>query len=144
MVVRLPVDLSELTAALDEPRGGPVRAFFDCQTGAIEHMPRDFEVEGVYDDILAAPARWIEILPISARERRELRRRFLEEVGDPPLRLRLRDAVDDARPLAAFAAVLRATPAELDRWLAFRAQALAPLARTWLSAIHVLPVEPAG
>jgi hypothetical protein len=144
MVVRLPVDLAELTAAMDEPRNGPVRAFFDRQTGAIEHMPRDFEVEGVYDDILAAPQRWIEILPLGAGERRELRRRFLDEVGDPPLRLRLGDALGGTRPLATFAALVRGTPGELDRWLAFRGRALAPLARTWLSAIHVLPIERAG
>jgi hypothetical protein len=144
MVARLPIDLAELTAALDEPRGGPVRAFFDRQSGQIEHMPRDAEVEGVFDDILAAPQRWIEILPIPGRERRELRRRFLDEIVDAPLKLRLQDALAGERALQRFAAVVRDTPGLLDRWLAFRASALGPVARAWLSAIQVLPIELGG
>jgi hypothetical protein len=137
MIAHLSVDLDELAAALDEPRGGPVRAFFDRTSGEIEHMPRDAEVEGVFDDILAAPGRWIEILPLSASERRELRRRFIEEITDAPLKLRLTEALAGERPLQRFAAVLRDAPGQLDHWLVFRTRAIAPLARAWLSALKV-------
>jgi hypothetical protein len=139
-VKRLPVDLGELAALFDQPRKGPVRAFFDRESGELESMPRDAEVEGVFDDILAAPGRWIEITPLPLPERRELRRRFADErMSDAHLRLRLFEALDGPQPLTRFEAVLRETPALLDEWLGFRAVALAALARTWLSAIGVEP-----
>jgi hypothetical protein len=161
-VKRIPVDLPALAALFDEPRNGPVRSFFDRATGELESMPRDAEVEGVYDDIVNAPDRWVEVLPLPPAERRELRRRFAEEQVhdlDVQLRLRLFDALDVAGPgatpaairrsLARFEAVLREArdlPAGhqtlLDRWLAFRAAALVPLARAWLSALGVAAGPP--
>jgi hypothetical protein len=136
-VKRLPVDLAELASFLDQPRNGPVRAFFDRDTGDLEPMPRDAEVEGVFDDILAAPERWVEVQPLPASERRELRRRFLDEFGDPQVRLRLGEALAGKQPCTRFDAVVRAVPGLVDRWLAFRAEALATLGRVWLSAIDV-------
>jgi hypothetical protein len=154
-VRRLPVDLPALAAMFDEPRNGPVRSFFDRSTGELESMPRDAEVEGVYDDIVNAPNRWVEVVPLPAPERRELRRRFAEEQHDlhVHLRLRLFEALELGedppaspaairRSLLRFEAVLRESAADLpliDRWLAFRAATLLPLARAWLSALGVEP-----
>src|SRR3954463_2646711 len=42
-VNRVPVDLDEFVSFLDQPRGGPVRAYFDRTTGRLEPMPRDAE-----------------------------------------------------------------------------------------------------
>jgi hypothetical protein len=138
----MPVDLPELAARFDDAMGGPVRTFFDRVTGQLESMPRDAEVEGVFDDILAQPARWVEIQPLPARERRQLRRRFVEEeMNDPQLRLRLFEALDGPRPLSRFEAVLREQRPALDRWLSYRAEALAPLARAWLSALGIDPAD---
>jgi hypothetical protein len=62
-------------------------------------------VEGVFDDILAAPDRWVEIQPLPAAERRELRTRFVDqEIGDPHLRLRLFETLAGAHPLVRFEA----------------------------------------
>jgi hypothetical protein len=133
------VDLPELAAVFDQPRGGPVRTFFDRSTGALEPMPRDAEVEGVFDDILAAPDRWIEIRPLPAHERRQLRRLFLEEVADPHLKLRLTETLAGERAFARFEALLREGPGLLDRWVTFRARALGGLVRAWLSALDVDP-----
>jgi hypothetical protein len=141
-VKRILVDVPELAARFDDALAGPVRTFFDRVTGQLESMPRDAEVEGVFDDILAQPARWVEIQPLPARERRQLRRRFVEEqMNDPQLRLRLFEALDGPRPIARFEAVLREQRDELDRWLSYRAGALAPLARAWLSALGIDPGE---
>jgi hypothetical protein len=160
-VKRLPVDLPALAALFDEPRNGPVRSFFDRVTGELESMPRDAEVEGVYDDIVNAPDRWVEVQALAPRERRDLRQRFADErLHDVHVQLRLRlfDALasgarPDARPadvrrsLAQFEAVLREgrdrDRALLDEWLAFRAAALLPLARAWLSALGVEAVSDA-
>jgi hypothetical protein len=143
-VKRLPVDLAELAALFDQPRKGPVRSFLDRATGEIEAMPRDAEVEGVFDDILAAPERWVEIQPLPLAERQALRRRFVEErMGDPHLRLRLADALAAERPFLAFEAVLR-DARRIDEWLAFRAEALAVVAAAWLSAIKVEARLPGG
>ena len=142
---RLPVDLAELAAFFDQPRNGPVRAFLDRGSGEIEPMPRDAEVEGVFDDILAAPDRWVEIQPLPLAERRQLRQRFIDErADDAHLRLRLLDALAGERPFPRFEAVLRDAPQALDGWLAFRAQALAIVARAWLSAIDVEALAAAG
>jgi hypothetical protein len=142
-VKRLPVDLAELANLFDQPRRGPVRAFFDRATGELESMPRDAEVEGVFDDILADPGRWVEILPLAAVQRLELRRQFVErEVSDPHLRLRLAEALQRDRPFTRFEAVLRDGPPLLERWLDFRAEALASLLRAWLSALAVEPGSP--
>jgi hypothetical protein len=139
------VDLTELAAFFDQPRQGPVRSFFDRTSGEIEPMPRDAEVEGVFDDILANPERWIEIQALPTAERHLLRRRFVDErIDDPQLRLRLGEALVGERPLARFEAVLRDTPGLLDRWLGFRTEALAMVARAWLSAIDVEPLAPTG
>jgi hypothetical protein len=154
-VRRLPVDLPALAALFDEPRNGPVRSFFDRSTGELESMPRDAEVEGVYDDIVNAPDRWVEVVPLPAPERRELRRRFAEEQLHDlhvHLRLRLFEALELAedppaspaairRSLLRFEAVLRESSdlPLIDRWLAFRAATLLPLARAWLSALGVEP-----
>jgi hypothetical protein len=153
-VRRLPVDLAALAALFDEPRNRPVRSFFDRSTGELESMPRDAEVEGVYDDIVNAPDRWVEVLPLPAPERRELRRRFAEEQLHDlhvHLRLRLFEALELGedppsspaairRSLLRFEAVLREEGGNLiDRWLAFRAATLLPLARAWLSALGVEP-----
>jgi hypothetical protein len=139
-VKRLPVNLAELANVLDQPRRGPVRAFFDRVSGEVESMPRDAEVEGVYDDIAANPGRWVEILPLAAPQRQELRRMFVErEVTDPHLRLRLLESLEDARPFTRFEAVLRAAPPLLDRWLDFRTEAVRPLSLAWLSALGVEP-----
>lgn len=136
---RLLVDLAELCAALDEPRGGPVRAFFDRVSGEIEHLPRDLEVEGVYDDVFAAPERWVEVQPVPQAERKRLRARFLDEVTDPQVRLRLGDALAGERPFSAFARVLRETPGLLDAWVAFRNRALETAALAWLAALGIEP-----
>ena len=149
------MDLPALAALFDEPRNGPVRSFFDRSTGELESMPRDAEVEGVYDDIVNAPDRWVEVLPLPAPERRELRRRFAEEqLNDVHVHLRLRlfEALELAedppaspaairRSLLRFEAVLRESSdlPLIDRWLAFRAATLLPLARAWLSALGVEP-----
>jgi hypothetical protein len=156
-VKRLPVDMAELAALFDEARRGPVRAFFDRATGVVESLPRDAEVEGVFDDILAAPDRWVEIQPVPGGERLDLRRRFVDEgVSDPYLRLRLFEALDPEQPatgppprkpprdFARFDALLRDHPPLLDRWLAFRAGRLELLARTWLAALHIEPAQPRG
>jgi hypothetical protein len=141
MPSRLPIDLLELAASLDSPRGGPVRTFFDRITGALEPMPRDAEVEGVFDDIVAAPERWVEVRPLPLSERLSLRRRFVEEVVVEPVeRLRFFDALAAPRPLAAFEALLRANPALLDAWQAHRADRLAAPAILWLSALGVEPL----
>jgi hypothetical protein len=139
MITRLVVNLGELAAAFDEPRRGPVRTFFDRVTGTIEPMPRDAEVEGVYDDIVAAPERWIEIRPVPLAQRLELRRRFLEQVADPHHRLQMADALAGQRPLARFDALLRGAPTLLDAWLSFRTAELAMMTRAWLSALGVEP-----
>ena len=148
---RLPVDLPELASLFDQSRAGPVRSFLDRVTGELESMPRDAEVEGVYDDIVTAPERWAEIRPLPAVERIGLRRRFVDEqIGDPHLRLRLFEALDGdgsgargaVRAFTRFDAILREHPGELDRWLAFRALALAPLARAWLSALDITCAGP--
>jgi hypothetical protein len=137
-VKRLPVDLTELAALFDQARKGPVRAFFDLDSGALESMPRDAEVEGVFDDILAAPQRWIEIHPMPLSERRELRRRFVDqEITDAHLRLRLFETLEGEHPFVRFEALLRDRSALIDRWFDFRAAALASLVRTWLSALGV-------
>jgi hypothetical protein len=139
-VLRLPVNLPELAALFDQPRAGPVRAFFDRASGELESMPRDAEVEGVFDDIVGDPARWVEIQPLPQRERQELRRQFVDgEMTDPHLRQRLFEALAGPRPFTRFEAVLRERTELLDRWFDFRAQALAPLARAWLSALGVEP-----
>jgi hypothetical protein len=141
-VIRLPVDLAELAALFDQSRGGPVRAFFDRATGALESMPRDAEVEGVFDDIFAAPARWVEIQPLPLSERRALRRRFVEEqMNDPHVRLRMFEALDGPRPLARFETILREQRERMDQWLAFRALTLAPLVHAWLSALGIEPLQ---
>jgi hypothetical protein len=139
-VKHLPVDLAELASLLDQARGGPVRAFFDRVTGELDSMPRDAEVEGVYDDIVTAPERWVEIRPLRMAERRELRCRFVEDaVTDPHLRLQLFEALSGDRAFTRFESVLRQQEPWLDAWLAFRVRALLPLARAWLSALDVEP-----
>jgi hypothetical protein len=140
---RLPIDLAELAAALDEPRAGPVRAFFDRHSGEIEHVPRDVEVPGVFDDLFADPGRWVEISPVGDGARRALRARFLDEVvRDAQLRLKVADALLEARPFGAFARVVRETPGLLDVWERWRAGALEPVARAFLAALAVEPARP--
>jgi hypothetical protein len=142
-VPRLPVPIAELAALFDQPRAGPVRAFFDRATGELESMPRDAEVEGVFDDIVAQPARWVEIQPLPRPERRALRERFVDEqASDPHLRLRLFESLTDQRSFARFEAILRERSELLDLWLSFRARALAPLAQAWLSALDIEAMEP--
>jgi hypothetical protein len=131
--------MPELTEALDQPLGGPVRTFVDRESGELEHVPRDAEVEGVFDDIFASPQRWVEVQPIPRDLRQRLRSRFVDEQTDGQLRLRLADALSSDRPLARFAKVLREVPTALDAWLAFRDRELETPARTWLSAIGVAP-----
>jgi hypothetical protein len=140
MILRsIPVKLPELTEAFDQPQGGPVRTFLDRETGEIEHVPRDAEVEGVFDDIFASPQRWVEVLPVPRGVRQQLRARFVDEDTDGQLRLRLTDALAADRPLARFAKVLREVPGALDAWLGFRDRELSMLARSWLSAIGLAP-----
>lgn len=135
---RLPVDLAELAALFDQARLGPVRAFFDLDSGSLESMPRDAEVEGVFDDIVNAPQRWIEIHGLPASDRRELRRRFVDqEVTDAHLRLRLFEILEGNHPFTRFEALLRDRAPLMDRWFEFRARTLAPLVRAWLSALAV-------
>jgi hypothetical protein len=144
-VKRLPVDLDELAALFDQSRAGPVRAFFDRASGALESMPRDAEVEGVFDDIVAEPARWVEIQPLPLPERRALRRRFVDEqMTDPHVRLRMFEALEGQRNFARFDAILREERERMDRWLRFRALTLLPLAHAWLSALGIEPIEANG
>jgi hypothetical protein len=141
-VRRLPVDIGELSALFDQSRAGPVRAFLDRVSGDLEAMPRDAEVEGVFDDIVEDPTRWVEVYPLPCAERRALRRRFVDEqMTDPHLRLRLFEALDGRRPFARFDAVLRERSDLLDAWLAFRTRELTPLAHAWLSALEIEPAE---
>lgn len=140
-LIRLPVDLAELAQLFDQPRGGPVRAFFDRQSGELESMPRAATVEGVYDDIVGDRARWVEITALPAPQRRALRHRFVEtDVVDPHLRLRLSESLAGAPPFTRFEALLREHPALLDRWLARRTEELTPLLLAWLSALGIEPI----
>jgi hypothetical protein len=141
-VKRLPVNLPQLADLFDQTRRAGVRAFFDRHSGELECMPRQAEVEGVFDDILAEPERWVEIQPLPPPERDDLRREFVQrQLTDPYLRLRLDEALDGDPRYRRFEAVLRESPALLDQWLAFRAAALAPLVRAWLSALGVEPAS---
>ena len=115
-----------------------MRAFFDKQTGLLESMPRDAEVEGVFDDITGAPERWVEIRPLPASDRLDLRRSFVnEQVDDAYLRLQLFEALDGQRAFARFDALLRTHPELLDRFFEYRASRLELLARTWLGALGI-------
>jgi hypothetical protein len=130
--------VAELAAVFDQPRNGPVRTFFDRTTVELESMPRDAEVEGVFDDIVNNPGRWVEVSPLPLAERLQLRGRFVDErVSDPHLRLRLTEALAADRPFARFDAVLRDQPGLLDEWLAFRAEGVRPLVRAWLAALGI-------
>jgi hypothetical protein len=119
-----------------------VRTFVDRQTGAIEHVPADAEVEGVFDDIFASPERWIQVQPLATRVRNELRHRYVDAVDDPQFRLRLADALAGELPLVRFATVLREGPGLLDGWLLFRERELESVARAWLAAIGIDAVAP--
>ena len=134
---RFSVDLAALTQAFDEPRRGPVRTFVDRQSGQVEQVPLDAEVEGVFDDIFASPDRWVEVQPLAPALRQELRRRFVQQVDDPQLRLRLGAALGERRPLQRFASVLRERPPLLDGWLLFRQGELDSLIRAWLAALGI-------
>jgi hypothetical protein len=134
---RLRVNVPELTEAFDEPRGGSVRTFVDRETGQIEHVPREVEVQGVFDDIFASPHRWAEIQPLANEIRSGLRRRFAEQVEDPQFRFKLANALAAKLPFIRFASVLRDGPGLLDRWLAFRNRELDSLAVAWLAAIGI-------
>jgi len=107
-------------------------------------MPRDAEVEGVFDDILAAPERWVEVHPLPAPHRLALRRNFLEEVNDPLVRLQLSESLAQPKNFGPFEVILRNQPGLLDRWLRFRTEALTPIAHAWLSAIGVEAIEKSG
>lgn len=135
---RLPVDMSELCTAMDAPEKGPTRAFFDVQTGEIEYVPRKYSVEGVFEDIFAAPERWREIPPLTTAERVRLRGQFVDKVGDPYWRSRLNDALDGADPLGAFATVTRQQATLGDQWLQHRDAALITRAHAWLAQLKIL------
>jgi hypothetical protein len=139
-VRRLSVDLDEFAAILDQPQGGPVRAFFDRVSGSIESMPREAAVEGVFDDIVASPQRWVEIQSLPKAERRDLRWRFVDEiVTDPHARLRLFETLQDDGGFARFEAILRSLGSLLDQWIQYRSASLRPIVRTWLSALGIAP-----
>ncbi|HEY0707620.1 MAG TPA: UPF0158 family protein [Polyangia bacterium] len=129
---------SALAEVFDQPRNGPVRAFFDRTTGALESMPRDAEVEGVFDDIVTAPERWVEVSPLPLGDRQRLRARFVEDhITDPHLRLRFSEALAAERPFTRFDALLREQPDLLDGWLSHRAESLQPIVRAWLAALGI-------
>jgi hypothetical protein len=139
-VRRLSVDLDEFAVILDQPQGGSVRAFFDRVSGSIESMPRAAEVEGVFDDILASPQRWVEIQSLPKAERRELRWRFVDEtVTDPYARVRLFETLEGDGAFVRFEAILRSHGSLIDQWLQYRAATLRPTVRTWLSALGIVP-----
>jgi hypothetical protein len=139
---RLLVDMTELATALDEPEAGPTRAFLDLESGEIEYIPRELEVEGVYDDIFAAPERWIEIRPAPSWERHRVRSRFADQVADPHVRLLLIEALEGRAAFARFAQVLRRWPDIREQWFRFRDGALAALGKQYLEEIGVDPVAP--
>lgn len=142
----LPVRIAELAAALDQPKSPQTpRAFFDRQTGEIEHVPFEVEDESLFADIFDSPTRFVQIPPAPAVERHRVRARFLDEVTDPQLRIQLTEALDRPKgALPEFDRILRQARAGREAWLRYRDRAFAQKARAWLASLDIVPIEDDG
>lgn len=147
---RLPVDLPAIVEALDEPVGGPTRAFLDLGSGAIELVPRDLDPDandpgapsaGAFDDVLNEPTRWREVPPAPLWVRRRIRAGFCDRIDDPHIRLRLREALEKQPAFSPFARVLREFPPVHDEWFRHRHAELEPAALEWLASVGVIAGE---
>jgi hypothetical protein len=143
----LPVRLDQLISALDESESSSSVAYLDLQTGDLEFVPNPdagdaYEVDlSEFADIVSAPGRWARLEPLESWLRFDVRRRFVDSVDDPQLRLQLSDALDQSRgALAQFARLLRMNVRVRDAWFSFRDRALEAPARARLARLGVQPV----
>lgn len=143
---RLPVDLSELSFALDD--NSPGRAWYlDLETGELVLVTEDVE-----DEELPLPREELEeserFLLVPARPSHEGWRDmddFLATVAAGAFRDRLADAIRGKGAFGRFKRVLEERPGERERWFAFQQARLDARAVEWLAdeGIEAIPRGPA-
>ncbi|MCG5053005.1 MAG: UPF0158 family protein [Myxococcales bacterium] len=136
MATPLDIDLPALAEALDAGPSVSCAYYLDRLTGGVEMVLQEaFDEQALFADVRNDPARYRPLPLAPAWLRRDLRRRFVEaQVEAPHVRVQLLEALEARQALGGFARLLRLHPTLQEGFSAYRAQALAPLAREWLAS----------
>ncbi len=141
---RVPVNWSDLEMALTA-NPGEWTCYLDLRTGEIQMVPvdgfgddDDWPSEGEIDAGLDA-AHLIHIEPLGSRVEYQRMAAFAATVDDARLRDRLEVALDGRGAFRRFKNALLDSPAERQRWFAFRDECLRAAAREWLAEHDIEP-----
>ena len=132
----LPVDLEELSDALEESLGAD-SGLLELQTGEVWSAPAvEYAVEeGELDVEDLDPKRWLEVPPEGSDEAYRDMLDFISSVADPGRADRLAIAVEGKGAFRRFKDVLARWEDEEDRWYRFSEERRRGRARAWLAGV---------
>ena len=144
---RVPVNSHELETALTT-NSGEWTCYLDVRSGEVQMVPADrlsddddWPSEDEIDAGLDA-GHLIHVEPLGSRVEYAWMTEFAATVADAPLRDRLEVALDGRGAFRRFKNALLDSPAERERWFAFRDERLRAAAREWLADHNVEPTTP--
>jgi hypothetical protein len=140
---RVPVNWDDLETALTM-NPGEWTCYLDLRTGEVQMVPLDGRDDGDWpsedelDDALEA-GHLIHIEPLESGVEHGWMTEFASSLRAGRLRDRLEAALGGHGAFRRFKDALRASPAERERWFAFRDERLRAAAREWLAAENIEP-----
>ncbi len=144
---QVPVNWNDLETALTT-NPGEWTCYFDVRTGQVQMVPVDRlgdDEDGPSEDEIDAgleAGHLIHVEPLGSRVEYAWMAEFVATVADARLRERLEIALDGRGAFRRFKNALLNSPAERERWFAFRDERLRAAAREWLADHHVEPPTP--
>ena len=142
---RLPIDLSELTFAMDMAGSsmGMIHNYLDRETGEILFVSEDNleECEEVVERIETEPERYVEVPTDDSRAAFRDMEDFAETVEDERLQRWLWRSLSGSRPFRRFKDAVAVDGEVEERWFRFRDERQMARAVAWLAEEGLAPAE---
>jgi Uncharacterised protein family (UPF0158) len=140
---RLPIDVSEVTFAMDMASSGTIQHYVDRETGELLFVSEDNldECEEEVERIEADPARYVEVPLDDSRAAYRDMEEYTESVADERLQERLWRALGGSRPFRRFKDAIAWDPAVEKEWFRFRDERQTARAVAWLAEEGLAPLE---
>jgi yecA family protein len=139
---RLPVDMGQLAAALEDHSRTLATYYFDSNSGEVVSLSEDLRGEDKRWNIISNSVdRFIFIEPMASREGYAIMQKFVATLPSTPIQEKLNWSLEGAKPFRRFRDTLSEDPPTLERWLEFHKEAIRNIALKWLADHEIDPVE---
>jgi yecA family protein len=139
---RLPVDMGQLKAALEDHSRELATYYFDSHSGEVVLLSEELRREDKRWKIISNSAdRFIPIEAMDSREGYAIMQKFVATLPSTQIQEKLNLSLEGPKPFERFRNTLSQDPATLKRWFEFHNEAIRNVALKWLADHEIDPVE---